>query len=205
MKKLLLSFSLLLAISATNAQNLVTENFDAIGNPPVLPAGWQSTNQSNPVGTTSWFQGGASATLFAGFNGGQTGYIGANFNNTTGAGTISNWLITPSIDVQNGDIVTFYTRKGTYAAVPTPLNTFPDRLEFRFSTNGEFTVNPSTGINDVADFTNVPIEINPTLALTGYPDSWTQFSYTVTGLTGVTSCKFAFRYYVTNGGPAGAN
>ena len=40
-----------------------------------------------------------------------------NFTSTTNSfasgATISNWLITPEITVQNGDIVSFYTRKGT--------------------------------------------------------------------------------------------
>jgi hypothetical protein len=205
MKKLLLSFSLLVAVSATNAQNLILENFDAIGNPPVLPAGWQTTNQSDPVGTTVWFQGGGSATLFPGFNGGQTGYIGANFNATTGTGTISNWLISPTLTLQDGDVVSFYTRTITYVAAPTPANTFPDRLEMRGSVNGDFSVLPSGGINDVGDFGEVLVEVNPTLALTDYPDDWTQYTYTVTGLASPTAVKIAFRYFVTDGGPLGAN
>ena len=204
MKKLLLSLSFAVAFVSAQSQNLVTQNFDAIGNPAVLPAGWQATNQSAPVGTTLWFQGGG-GTTFAGYNGGQTGYIGANFNATTGAGTISNWLITPEYDLENGDVVSFYTRKTTNPAAPTPSNTFPDRLEFRYSTNGAFTNNPSLGITDVGDFTNLSLAINPTLALTGYPDAWTQYTYTVSGLSGTTSIKFAFRYWVTNGGPNGAN
>ena len=179
MKKLLLSFSLLVAVSATNAQNLILENFDTLGNPAVLPAGWQTTNQSDPIGTTTWFQGGGSATLFPGFNGGQTGYIGANFNATTGTGTISNWLISPTLTLQQGDVISFYTRTTTYAATPTPANTFPDRLEMRGSANGDFTVIPSGGIDDVGDFGEVLVEVNPTLALTDYPDDWTQYTLTI--------------------------
>jgi hypothetical protein len=204
MKKLLLSFSLLVAVSATNAQNIITENFDNVGNPVVLPAGWQVTNQSAPVGTTVWFQGGGAATLFPGFNGGQTGYIGANFNATTGAGTISNWLNSPTLNLQQGDVISFYTRQPNYGVPPTPANTFPDRLEMRLSANGDFSVIPSAGINDVGDFTEVLVEVNPTLALTGYPEVWTQYTYTNTEVTPI-SGKIAFRYYVTNGGPTGAN
>lgn len=37
-------------------------------------------------------------------------YIGANFNNTTGANTISNWLVTPNVTIKNGDAITLYTR-----------------------------------------------------------------------------------------------
>lgn len=202
MKKLLLSFTLVLTFCSVQSQNLIMENFDNITTLPA--AGWQTTNQSAPLGSTVWFQGGA-GTTFAGYNGGQTSYIGANFNATTGSGTISNWLITPVLSLQNGDVVTFWTRKTTYPAAPSPSNTFPDRLEVRLSTNGGFTANPSTGISDLGDFTTLILSINPDLALTGYPGVWTQYTYTVSGLTGVTDSKLAFRYWVTNGGPTGAN
>ena len=49
------------------------------------------------------------------------------------------------------------------------------------------------------------LSINPNLTQTGYPSVWTQFSYTVTGLNNPTNSKIAFRYFVTNGGPAGQN
>jgi Secretion system C-terminal sorting domain len=207
MKKLLLSLSVFVSFANLGAQNLVTENFDGLTNPIVLPTGWVQTNQSVPVGSIGWFQGGGSTAspTFPGFNGGANGYIGCNFNSTTGSNTISNWLISPSIDVQNGDVVSFYTRKTTNPATPTTMNTFADRLEFRYSENGDFTVNPAGGNTNVGEFTNIALTINPTLALIGYPDTWTQYTYTMTGLPGITSVKFAFRYWVTLGGPTGAN
>jgi hypothetical protein len=69
------------------------------------------------------------------------------------------------------------------------------------------TTNPSTGATDVGSFTNLLVEVNPTLNLTAYPMSWgTGYkSATISGLTGPTPVKFAFRYYVTSGGPTGAN
>ncbi len=197
MKKFLLSLTVFVSIATMQSQNLVTENFTALGLPAVFPAGWVQTNQSVPVGIIGWFQGGGGAT-FAAFNGAATDYAGCNFNSTTGANTISNWLITPAIDVQNGDVVSFYTRQ-------VAGNTFPDRMEFRQSTNGAFTTNPAGGNTNVGDFTTVLHDINPTLTAAGYPSAWTQFTSTMTGLTGVTSCKFAFRYFVTQGGPTGAN
>lgn len=113
--------------------------------------------------------------------------------------TISNWLITPDITVQNGDIVTFYSRKGTDGTTD-----YPDRLELRMSSGA--TVLPSGGSAGVGSFTTVCLTINPALAAGFvYPKTWTQYSYTVSGLSGLTPVKFAFRYYVTNGGPSGAN
>lgn len=193
------------------SQNQFAFGFDGT-TAAMLSAGWQSTNQSSPAGASTWsnasftlplaaaiFGSGNTSTLPVGQAGGSNSFALVNFNSTTGAGTISNWLITPDITVQNGDIVTFYSRKGTDGATD-----FPDRLELRMSSTA--TVIPSGGSTGLGSFTTVCTTINPTL-VGGfvYPKVWTQYSYTVSGLSGLTPVKFAFRYFVTNGGPSGAN
>ena len=199
MKKTLLSLLFLSVGTLAQAQNLLQENFDSFT--ALATAGWTNTNQSSPLGASTWAQGGGTAFSTGGFNGGATSFTLCNFNSTTGAGTISNWLITPVVSLQNGDIVTFYSRSGGTGAAPV----YPDRLELRLSTNGATTVNPTGGSAGVGDFTTVALSINPNLTSTGYPFTWTQYTYTVTGLTGVVPCKLAFRYFVTSGGPDGAN
>lgn len=198
MKKTLLSL-FLLAATVSQGQNLLTENFDTYTN--LATAGWTSTNQSAPLGASTWAQGGGTAFTPGGYNGGATSFALCNYNSTTGGtGTISNWLITPVLNLQNGDVVTFYTRKGG-----TGTGTiYADRLELRMSSAG-IHANPSTGAADVGSFTTLALSVNPNLTTTDYPFTWTQYSYTVSGLTGVTSCKLAFRYFVTNGGPTGSN
>ncbi|MBL0013760.1 MAG: T9SS type A sorting domain-containing protein [Flavobacterium sp.] len=57
----------------------------------------------------------------------------------------------------------------------------------------------------MGSFTTVATTINPNLAPSVYPVTWTEVLYTVTGLPVETNCKLAFRYYITNGGPTGAN
>lgn len=193
MKKLLLSISLIFAAFSTNAQVLLSNSFDDITT--LAPTGWTLLNRSTAVGTTTWFQG--NATVFPSYSGATTSYIGANFNATTGTNTISNWLITPSQTLQNGDVISFYTRTGTGS-------TFPDRLELRLSTAGAFSADPAT-TTTVGDYTTLALSVNPALTAGEYPEIWTQFSYTVTGLTGQVDCRIAFRYFVTNGGPSGAN
>ena len=199
MKKLLLSLSLVLAYGATQAQNLASENFD------VFPATWTKTNQSVPVGTNSWGQATASqSTYFVGgaYNGtSATSYAYVFFQSVANVGDISNWLITPSMDLQNGDVISFYTRKGLSGGA----NVYADRMEVRISTNGDFTQNPSLGAEDEGDFTTLALSINPDLNTEDYPTEWTQYSYTVSGLSSLTSCKIAFRYYVTDGGIQGSN
>ncbi len=168
---------------------LFNEQFDAA----VPPAGWNVQNLSNPIGVTGWSQ--TNAIVFPPQSG--AGKISANFNNTTGTGTISNWLFAPTGTLKNGDRFSFYTR--------TTTGTFPDRLQLRRSTNGA-SVNVGANESSVGDFTTLLLDINPNLTTTGYPTAWTQFNVTMSGLPAAgISGRLAFRYFVTNGGPTGAN
>ncbi len=203
MKKLLLSLALIVSANTIKAQNVYNYGFNNPTATMLGADGWQTTNQSPPNGTGAWvipvtaptttFAGGAQA-------GAATSFTLVNYTSTTGANTISNWLISPTINIQNGDIISFYTRIGRNSAAA-----FADNLELRISTNGDFTSNPSLGAEDVGDFTTFCLAVNPDLDLTSYPLTWGQFTYTVSGLTSPTDCKIALRYYVTDGGPNGAN
>lgn len=191
--------------ACTSQAAILTEGFDQVGgffgttgiggNLPAIPGApdWFVTNRSSPAGSSTWFTG--AAATFAAHSG--TGYVAANFNNTTGTNTISDWLLTPVISFNSGDEVTFWTRTVTSPA-------FADRLQLRLSTNGAST---DVGLTNttVGDFTNLLVDINPNLILSGpgsYPNVWTQYTATmpVSG-TG----RLGFRYFVTNGGPSGAN
>ena len=109
-------------------------------------------------------------------------------------------MFSPIVNVQNGDVVTFYTRIGKFGSA-----SYPDNLQLRMSTNGAFTTDPAADPFAVGDYTNLLAEVNPNLDLTSYPTTWTQYSYTVAGLTGPSDVKFAFRYFVTDGGANGNN
>lgn len=174
--------------------NLIDEGFTTVA---PLPTGWASQNLSSPLGTTGWFQG--NTAVFPAQSGPANSYIAANWQNTTttGVGTISNWLFTPNITMKNGDVFRFWTRT-------VSPSTFPDRLQVRMSTNGA-SVNAGSTATSVGDFTTLLLDINPTYTTTGYPTAWTQYSITISGLPGPTSGRLAFRYFVENGGGAGAN
>ena len=62
-----------------------------------------------------------------------------------------------------------------------------------------------TTATDVGDFTTLLLDINPTYTVGGYPEVWTQQTVTVTGVPAATLGRLAFRYFVENGGPTGAN
>ncbi|MFY7739140.1 MAG: choice-of-anchor J domain-containing protein [Flavobacterium sp.] len=207
MKKLLL----LLCFAPFLGQSQVVYSFGFDGTTAaMLTAGWEVTNQSSPVytGAPTWsIPATAPTTTFAG--GGQAGggtsfalinYTSTGTSSTAGTGTISNWLISPAVDVQNGDVVSFYTRIGRNAAA-----LYADRLQLRMSTAGAFTSLPSGGATGLGDFTNLLVDVNPDYDLTSYPTAWGQYTYTVTGLSGLTNVRFAFRYFVEDGGPGGAN
>ena len=177
------------------AANLA-EQFDSIALP-----GWTKTNLSSPAGSNGWFQG--NPMVFPAQAGATNAYIAANINSTTNTNTISNWLITPVFTtLTSTDVLSFYTR--------TPAGShFPDRLEVRVSTNG--SCSPGSTSTGVGDFTTLLTTINPTLAAGGYPESWTQFTLPLSGVVNpatvggqATGC-LAFRYFVTDGGPAGGN
>ncbi len=187
---LLFTVSLAVACSVKLKAQAISESFTDITT--LSGSGWVMNNLSTPVGTApNWFQG--AVGVFAANT--PTGYIGANFNNVTGANTISNWLITPSRTLKNGDVISFYTKS---------RQNFADRLQVCMSTNGTST-NVGTTNASVGDFTNLLMDINSSLAATGYPNTWTQYSYTVTGLSGPTGGRFAFRYYLASGGPTGTD
>ncbi len=181
----------LLVVSSGAAQAVsITEGFDDVALP-----GWTKTNLSSPVGSTGWFQG--NPAVFPSQAGATNSYIGANFNNTTGSGDISNWLITPmQTTLSSTDTLSFWTRTPT-------ASPFPDRLEVRVSTNG--ACSPGATAASVGDFTTLLTSVNPTLAVGGYPETWTQITTPLTGVVGDATGCIALRYFVTLGGPTGDN
>jgi hypothetical protein len=190
---LLTTSALILAGMFSNtASAQIVEDFNDITT--LTASGWNMQNLSAPVGTTGWFQG--NATVFPAFNGATDDYIGANYNNTGNTGTISNWLIAPTVTLRNGDVFTFYSRQA--------VTTYADRMQVCLSTNGSST-NVGATATSVGDFTTLLLDINPTLTATGYPEVWTLYTITISGLPAPTSGRLAFRYFVTNAGFSGTN
>jgi hypothetical protein len=188
-----LSAALAAACAGSAYGQAFPQHFDDITT--LVPGGWFMQNNSAPLGTTNWFQG--NPGIFAAQTGAASAYIAANFNNASGSGTISNWLLTPAVSVHDGDQLTFWTRTTSSPA-------FADRLEVRLSIAGAST-NVGTLPTDVGDFGIVLLTVNPDLTLTGYPTAWTQLTATVSGAGASATGRLAFRYFVTSGGPSGSN
>ncbi len=208
-RKITLFFAAVAGCFAANAQFALNESFNAPWT--AAGAGWSAINLSAPASTnTPWFQGNPAA--FAAFVGGTNNYIANNFQQIPAntAGGISSWLITPTLNLVNGAVLSFATR------APGTATVYADRMQVRMSQAGTNTVIP-TGTTSVGTFTTLMLDINPLLntittnsavnngTVNGYPAVWTVYNLTVTGVTGTVSGRFAFRYFVDDGGQNGAN
>jgi len=184
--------------SITIAQTTATDQgFENIINLP----GWSMSNQSNPIGVTSWFQG--KANIFSAQNGGADAYIAANFNNTGGeegiSGTICNFLIMP--DLGDVESISFFSRS---VKSSNNFNVYPDRLYLVYSPTGD--INTGNCSDGFGDFSETLLVINQDLttaeeAPEGYPlISWGRFETDVNG-----DGRIAFVYYVEDAGFFGTN
>lgn len=185
--------ALALAALPVKAQQLV----ESFANVPALFSGsWVQMNRSNPapdeVTALNGFAQGF-APHFPAQGGAPGQYAQVSWRSTTSllTGTISNWMITPALNLFNGMQVTFYTRTFT--------SPHADRLQLRMSTNGSST-NVGSLPTDVGDFGTLLLDVNPTLASGGFPTTWTLQTATVSGLAGPTTGRLAFRYFVTGAG-----
>lgn len=158
---------------------------------------WYFSNNSTSA-NLSWDSG--DSQIFNSYSGTAGSYISVGYTSTNSStpATISNWLFTPTRTYNNGDVISFYTRTADVSPI------FPDRLEVRFSSNGN-GINVGNSATSVGTFTNVLLTINPNLTTTEYPLEWTQYTIIISGLTAPTNGRIALRYFITDGGAAGNN
>jgi hypothetical protein len=174
--------------------------------------GWQFLNTSDPLGGGVWEDGGNIPPFFKAYSnkGSDAGFIGADYTSTSAAAaTISNWLVSPPVTMQNGDKIIFYTRAYQLFDGVSDTTDFGNSLQVRLN---PFDDKPNVGVGlGVGSFTIGILDINPTLVWSSvlkpnpfaYPSQWTRFEATVSGLTAPVKGRFAFRYFVTNGGSNG--
>lgn len=165
---------------------------------PFTPStsGWIRQNLSaaaNP--TISWFQG--TSNNFPSHSGGPNDYFGTGFLTTKSPTPpiLSVWLITPTVTIEDGAVLEFYSR-----TMSNP-SSYPDRLEVYYSTAGTGT-NVGASPTSLGTFSTLLISINPSLTSTGYPNSWSLFSATISGVPSPTTGRIGFRYHIPNGGSA---
>jgi len=169
------------------------EEFDSASS--LSRKGWVITNLSTPAGGSAWRQGkyelgGKFGNEIVGFPAysavySPTEFISADLGATDNAGKISCWLITPSFPAKNGDVFSFYTRS---------TGNYPERLQVRGNYTNQ-SANVGNDLTSVGDFTNLLVDIDPDYTGT-YPGTWTKYTITFAGLTGLVNVRLAFRYMV---------
>ena len=213
-KNLILSISCLLIFSATvisckkdssnttSAPKLVgssyTEEFDTVTS--AYDRGWRFLNRSTPVGASEWVT--ADTTLFTTTSAYSNSSSNPGFimcDNTTLCfgkipdGVGSNWLVSPSTVMKNGDSIVFYAMSAD--------NTFEDRLQLRINPSDDSL---SVGLGtDVGRFTNLLLDINPMYdqSINPFQNTWTRYSAKIYGLSKPIVGRFAFRSFLQyNGG-----
>lgn len=209
-----------------------TETFDTTD--AALSRGWRIFNKSVPLGPSVWRDGGNIPALFTAYSnkGANAGFVGVDFLSTSAPkGIISQWLVSPSVLMQNGDKIIFYTKAKKSAGYlddnPNDSTDFANRLQVWVNTqndsaelvgNGETTgsfiqlTDPVIDINpNMYEWHNTPgrypVDGGPastaeTIAQ-AYPTAWTKFETKITGLTKPVNGRFAFRYFLTQAGSAG--
>ncbi|WGG48671.1 choice-of-anchor J domain-containing protein [Rugamonas sp. DEMB1] len=134
-----------LSLGASASAASLTEDFDG-----GVPADWVKVNNSDPLGSTDWFQG--NPLVFDSHQGAANSYVAANFNAGANVANISDWLILPTQVFNNGDKLSFFSRTADQSF-------WPDKLEVRFSAVGGNDVGHTS--DSVGTFTTLLLTINP--------------------------------------------
>ena len=182
-------------------------------------SGWHFINRSLSLGPTNWNT--PSAPPFYAYSTKSTlgEFLWVDYFSTSSPqGVISNWAVSPVVTMQNDDKIVFYTRCELYQQGGDSTD-YSNRLQLRVNTLNE-GLNVGNG-TEVGDFTTNLVDVNPDYIKFSYnkytspdpvvrdsmkyayPPHWTRFEGTISGLEKPTRGRFAFRYFVENGGYGG--
>ena len=160
-----------------------TDDFDGANDTTsLIGRGYEIYRRGGPPGVAAiWFQG--NPTVFVAFNGPDSGYVASNYQSTTGANPIDNWLVLPPLNVVSGDSIFFRERS-------VQGNPFPDSMRVMYNPTGSSLPEDANWV-ELGRFLNT---IDGSWGLRGFaaPSS------------GVTA-RFAIRYAMVNAGPFGDN
>jgi hypothetical protein len=185
--------------------------------------GWVIKNNSEPIGPAAWRQG-----VFTNSYNNKTGivmgfpayssevspydFISVDATAVNSVGTVSCWLISPVLQVKNGDNISFWTRAQDDSTWP---NYAKDRMQVRLNTV-DASDNVGNSSVDTGSFRQTVLEINPTnlandpggnaSGLPGYLRTWHKRTITVTGFSATRKAtRIGLRYFMPMGGINGTN
>lgn len=232
MRKSLLPKTLALAsIAAAIFTSCVNDSY--LGDPPYVPnqsfveefdsasaaydRGWRFFNRSEPLGMTDFSNPDILSTPFSAYSSKSkyNGYLWADYKSTSAdKGIISSFAVSPKVYMKNGDKIMFYTR-AELSSYNGDSTDWANRMQVLLNTrNTGYDV--GRGFSS-GEYNNVILDINPNLQTFllseynagiaqkkgAYPHRWTKFVATVSGLDKPTWGRFAFRYFVEDGGSNG--
>jgi hypothetical protein len=155
----------------SQAGNLLSEDFEDFAS--LVGSGWVFTNASTAA-SQAWFAG--NAGVFAAQAGSAGSYAGANFLSSNAVtGVISNWMITPAVEVTGLEILTFWARTEDTAG-------FLDGVNLHLSVGGGAALGGFT-------------QIGSTGVLTG---AWTAYTLQLPDFGAPTTVRIGFEYAVAN-------
>jgi hypothetical protein len=191
-----------------------SENFTDVAN--LGRRGWIIVNNTDRPGPEAWRRGRYETTnkfttgtdYVVGFPAyaaerSQTDFVSVDMYAGSLVANMSVWLITPITKMKNGDQFIFYTRAHTddgTGSIKDGSNRMQVRANYQ-NTSADVGNNWQT----VGGFTTVLVDINAALTFDGYPETWTRYVITLSGISGTINGRLAFRYFVPQGGPDGNN
>ena len=187
--------------------------FEEFNNVSELPAnGWIFKNNSDPPGSYGWRQGLYEATPSSKFpvpiigfpafsaSSSPNDFISCDASSVNLEGNISAWLITPKLNIKNGDQIIFWARALNdvqYMIFTT------DRMQVLMDTTGS-TPDVGNTATSTGTFSNLLLDINAGYVENdngGFPIQWTKYTITIGGLgSPKANARIAFRYFGTDAG-----
>lgn len=166
-----------------------TEGFENVAQ--LTSRGWIILNRSDPLGTTSWFQG--VPARFPAQAGPNDSYASSDALNASGQDAVlSSWLITPDIQFADGSTLDFATRE---LSSPTDES---NRLEVLacFDSNSQSCTDVGDSSGSLGGFVNALVIVNPSQVQGGYPSTWSFYSVTqAMGMPQSGHGRIAFHHY----------
>lgn len=165
-----------LAACSSSYAGLLDEGFNDVAT--LAGKGWVQNNESVPIGSIGWFQG--NTGVFSAAEGNPNSYIAANFNSSSPfGGSISNWLISPSVTFTGPVTLNF--------ALRLLGEGFLDKVEVYYNPLGTTTLGNFSLVDSYESDTDT---------------GWVNHSLSI-GTDGANTGRFAFRYVVANTDNAG--
>ncbi len=153
--------------------------------------GWVIKDNSDEP--TPWIQAGVSkggpSPFFPAysFTTSEFEFISAYITPTGSTYPVSSWLITPVLSLKNGDKISFYSRTDSGSV-------HRERLQVRM--NESTSADAGGSPNSLGGFTTILVEINSAQVSGGYPETWTKYEHTFSGISGKITRRIGFRYFV---------